>query len=192
MAKAKDLKAHVRNANKGTLRGATQIEASIRRLGFGRSIVVDRNDVTIAGNHVLEEAQKRNAPIRVVETDGKELVVVKRKDLDLESDSDKRAVELAVADNRTSQVGLDWDVDTLREEMAGGLDISEYFRADELVEEMERAQSTGSGGKTYTVKLAFSREQSEEFSLLVGTLGRGGNLDLGEIVLDALRMATRA
>lgn len=191
MAKtAREIKGHTKNSNRGTLRGATQIEESVKKYGFGRSIVVDKNGTAIAGNHVLDEAHKRNAKVVVVESDGSALVVVKRTDLDLDSDLDKRAVELAVADNRASQVGLEWDIDRLREEIGAGADFSAFFRPDELVEEMEKQGQGGASGGTYTVKLVFTKEQSEEFGLLVEALGRRGKLELADIVLDALRVAS--
>ncbi len=190
MAKtAREIKGHTKNSNRGTQRGAIQIEESVKKYGFGRSIVVDKNDITVAGNHLLDEAHKRNAKIRVVETDGSELVVVKRVDLDLDSEMDKRAVEYAIVDNRSSQVGLEWDIDQLREEIGAGADLSAFFRPDELVEEMEKQAQAGAGGGTYTVKLVFTKEQSEEFGLLVEALGRN-KLELAEIVLDALRVAS--
>jgi hypothetical protein len=43
-----------------------------------------------------------------VETDGSELVVVKRTDLDLYSETDKRARQLAYADNKIAEVDLAW------------------------------------------------------------------------------------
>ena len=59
----------------------------------------DGDDYLIAGNGVYEQAQKLGIPTRIIESDGKELIVIKRKDL--KYDDEKRKV-LALADNKTS------------------------------------------------------------------------------------------
>jgi hypothetical protein len=46
----------------------------------------------------------------IVPTDGKQLVVVKREDVDLDT---KRGRELALADNSTSRANLIWDEDVI-------------------------------------------------------------------------------
>lgn len=73
---------------------------SLTRLGAGRSIVADKNGVVIAGNKTLQAAEAQGIPVRIVETDGKELVVVQRTDLDL-ANGDTRARE------RMSDMGLE-------------------------------------------------------------------------------------
>jgi len=67
----------------------------------------------------------------VVRTDGTELVAVQRTDLDLEQD--QRAKLLAVADNRTAELGLDWDAESLKA-IAAEVDLSGLFDGDELAE----------------------------------------------------------
>jgi CheY-like chemotaxis protein len=75
------------------------IKQSLEKYGAGRSILVDSEGEIIAGNGVYEQAKALNIPIREVETDGSELVVVVRKDLKTEDQARK---ELAVMDNSTS------------------------------------------------------------------------------------------
>ena len=75
------------------------ISKSLAECGAGRSILVDRNNIIIAGNGVYEQAQALGLNVRVVESDGKELIVVRR--TDLTTDDDKRTL-LSLADNRTS------------------------------------------------------------------------------------------
>src|SRR5450756_2998780 len=111
-----------RNANKGTERGRQAVVDSLRELGAGRSIVSDRNGTVIAGNKTLEAARKLGLPIRVVESAGDELVVVRRTDLAL--DEGDRARRLAYLDNRSSELGLEWDLEQLRADLAGGVDLS--------------------------------------------------------------------
>ena len=48
--KISDLTPDPQNANKGTERGRGMIEDSLRRLGAGRSILVDKHNRVIAGN----------------------------------------------------------------------------------------------------------------------------------------------
>src|SRR5437870_3905527 len=90
-----DLQPDSRNANAGTPRGLQMVEDSLRTYGAGRSILADKRGVVIAGNKTLQSASDIDLPIRVVETDGKELVVVQRTDLDLD---DPKTRELAIAD----------------------------------------------------------------------------------------------
>src|SRR5579859_6091797 len=113
------------NANKGTPRGRGLLEHSLRQYGAGRSILTDKNGVVIAGNKTLETAADIGLPVKVVETDGTELVVVQRTDLDLTRD--KAARELAYADNRVAEVDLDWDAEQLAEDRAAGVDLDSFF-----------------------------------------------------------------
>jgi len=84
MAKISDLIPDSGNANKGTERGAAQLEVSLRKYGAGRSILIDRNGRIIAGNKTVENAAAIGLDdVIVVETTGDKLVAVKRIDLDL-------------------------------------------------------------------------------------------------------------
>lgn len=121
-----------RNANRGTDRGRDAVEASLKDYGAGRSILVDKNDVVIAGNKTVEAAKKLGLPVQVVETEGETLVVVKRNDLDLAGD-DVRARLLAYADNRASELGLDWDPEIVLQD-SEELDLSSMFDEAEMKE----------------------------------------------------------
>lgn len=108
----KDLIQDARNFNQGTEEGRNTVKESLGKLGAARSIVIDKNDVIIAGNKTVDAALAigLNNAI-VVETQGDKLLVVKRIDLDMQKDD--KARELAFADNRTSQLGLSWDTEEL-------------------------------------------------------------------------------
>lgn len=121
------------NANKGTERGRYMVEASLRETGAGRSILLDKEGRIIAGNKTFEAATDIGLPVRVVETDGTELVAVKRTDLDL-SDTTGTARKLAYYDNRASQVGLEWDAEQVLADIGAGLDLSAMWHDDELDE----------------------------------------------------------
>ena len=117
------------NANRGTARGAGMVEHSIRNYGAGRSILVDAQNRIIAGNktHAASlEAGLQDAV--VVETDGTQLVVVRRSDVSLDSPEGRA---LAIADNRAAEVGLDWDLDALAE-ISEELDLSQFWFEGEI------------------------------------------------------------
>jgi len=111
MSDISDLKFDDKNFNKHTQRGMGLLEKSLQELGAGRSILVDKDNNIIAGNGIVEAAA--NAGItktKVIETDGTELVVVKRKDMTLNSNKGR---EMALADNAAAAVDLEWDTDAL-------------------------------------------------------------------------------
>jgi hypothetical protein len=105
------------NANSHSEYGMHLLEKSISELGLGRSIVVDKNNRIIGGNAVVETASALGLEnVIIVPTDGKQLVVVKREDVDLDT---KRGRELALADNSVAHVNLEWDaqvIDQIRQE----------------------------------------------------------------------------
>lgn len=128
-----DLTPDVRNANAGTERGRAMVEESLRRFGAGRSILTDKHGRIIAGNTTHEAAVDIGlTEAVVVQTDGKKLVVVQRTDLDLDSPA---ARALAIADNRTSEVGLSWDAGRLAELAADdAADLAVLFSPVELAD----------------------------------------------------------
>jgi len=130
-----DIEPDARNANRGTPRGQHLLSESIGALGAGRSILVDRNGVAIAGNKTLEAAEAAGLEIEVVRTDGTRLVVVQRVDLELDGEGEGdegRARLLAYMDNRTSEVGLDWDPQVISDDLDAGLGLSMGFSDWEL------------------------------------------------------------
>jgi DNA modification methylase len=140
------------NANKGTERGLGMLDQSLRKYGAGRSILVDRNGRTLAGNKTLERAAELGFAVRVVQTDGKELVVVQRKDLDLKRD--KAARELAIADNRVAEIDLDWDADEIKRLLAEGADLSAFFSDGEIEALLGRDDVNASEDDTPSVEKA--------------------------------------
>ncbi|MBI2758782.1 MAG: hypothetical protein HYX49_08900 [Chloroflexi bacterium] len=96
------LKQDSHNANKGTDRGRELLKHSLQELGAGRSILADKNGNIIAGNKTFEQASALGLKMREIETNGDELVVVKRNDLDLYDGN--KARELAYADNRVAEL----------------------------------------------------------------------------------------
>ena len=109
--KLHDLIQDDRNLNKGTERGQQLIEKSLREFGAGRSILLDKNNRIIAGNKTHKNAELAGLDdVIIVETDGTKLVAVKRTDVDLDT---KKGREMALADNATVKVDLQWDTEEL-------------------------------------------------------------------------------
>lgn len=97
-----------RNYRKHGDRNKKLIRKSLDELGAGRSIVIDAEGEIIGGNGVFEAWGDR--PIKVIESDGSELVVVQR--TDLKTDDEKRK-KLAIMDNSTSDTST-WDMSLLQ------------------------------------------------------------------------------
>lgn len=94
----KDLKQDKRNYRKHNNENLRLIKKSIKEVGLGRSIVIDAENEIVCGNGLVSQLD-RSTPVKVIETDGTELVVVKRVDL---KTKDKKRRKLAVLDNTTS------------------------------------------------------------------------------------------
>lgn len=107
-----DIKFDPHNYRIHSERNKSLIEKSLKECGAGRSILIDADNEIIAGNGVYEAAKKANIKIKQVETDGSELVVVKRTDL---KSGDKKRKKLAVFDNSTSD-SSDFDMDLLQQD----------------------------------------------------------------------------
>lgn len=89
-----------KNINKGSEYGMALLGKSISETGMGRSLYADKNDVLIGGNKTLEAAAALGIDkVTIVETDGKEIIVVKRTDLDINSPMGIRA---KILDNTVS------------------------------------------------------------------------------------------
>ena len=107
----KDLKFDKRNYRRHNEKNQLLIKKSINDVGFGRSVVIDADNEIICGNGVISQIAKAT-PLKVIETDGTELVVVKRTDLKTD---DERRKQLAVMDNSTSDTS-DFDLTLLQED----------------------------------------------------------------------------
>jgi len=110
--KVSDLVQDDKNASQGTEIGRRLIAESVRTFGLGRSVLVDKDNRLIAGNKA-QEATLENGIDKtiVIETDGSELIVVKRTDISLDDDKGRG---LALADNRTAEANLNWNPENLQ------------------------------------------------------------------------------
>jgi hypothetical protein len=128
-AKIGDLILDNLNANQGTERGDALLGQSIQKLGAGRSILLDKNGRVIAGNKTVAKfGEVGLEDVVIVRTDGKKLVAVQRTDLDLDSPEGR---EMALADNRVSEVNLSWDTEALAE-IGQEVDLGDWFTEEEM------------------------------------------------------------
>lgn len=144
----KDLKQDRRNYRKHNERNLDLIKKSINEVGLGRSIVIDSENEIVCGNGLVSQLDK-NTPLRVIETDGSELVVVKRTDL---STDDEKRRKLAIMDNSTSD-SSEFDLELLKVDLsipelqdlglpvfeASDIDVDSFF---ENTEEKEKKKKT--------------------------------------------------
>lgn len=145
MAKISDLKFDDKNFNKHTEYGMGLLEKSLRELGAGRSILLDKDNNIIAGNGIVEAAGSVGLEnVKIVETTGDEIVAVKRTDMTIGS---KEGREMALADNATANADLSWDEDNIKEQTEKwDFDTSDWgmnfdFDKDTEVEEDEAPEA---------------------------------------------------
>lgn len=124
--KLKDLVFDPTNARRHPARNLQMIGDAIDRVGAGRSIVIDDAGKILAGEGVVREALKRGLRLRVVDTDGKTLIAVRRSGL-----TEQQKTDLALADNRPGELA-EWDAEQIRKLMEDQWDLSPFFNADEL------------------------------------------------------------
>lgn len=142
MTSIKDLKSDHKNARKRTDRSAKLIAESLQRFGAARSIVIDEDNRILAGNGTIEGAKAAGIQnIRVIETDGTEIIAVKRTGL-----TEDEKIGLALADNRTSDLS-DWDKDMLQQ-LSDEHDIAPWFDADDLAEILGTVEQLPAEGLT--------------------------------------------
>lgn len=103
------------------------IKKSLEDCGAGRSVLVDKDNILIAGNGVYEQAKELGINVRVIESDGTDLIVVKR--TDISSEDEKRKL-LALADNHASDTSVfDFDM-VLNDFKTEDLDLWEFSISD--------------------------------------------------------------
>lgn len=133
-----------RNYRRHSDKNKELINKSLSEYGAGRSILIDSENEIIAGNGVYEQAQALGLKTKIIETDGSELVVVKRTDLKTEDEARKK---LAIMDNSASD-SSDFDIELLKSDFdipelqelgvpvfeASDIDIDSFFANGEQKE----------------------------------------------------------
>ena len=129
-----------KNFNKGTEEGQKLLNESFKDYGAGRSILLDKNGKIIAGNKsTLAAIEAGIENVKIIEVDGSELVAVKRKDVDIDSEKGRK---LALLDNLTSQVNLAWDEQMLHSvaDELEDFDISKFGFEEPTAEPQQRPE----------------------------------------------------
>ena len=127
------------NANMHTERGAALVGRSVERHGAGRSLVADKNRMLSAGNLTQEQMIEAGIDeVIEVRTTGNQAVVHVREDWDLsDPDPNNPARQYAYEDNRTSEIGLQWNPEVLLADLNAGFDFEDvgFFgnEVDELL-----------------------------------------------------------
>jgi hypothetical protein len=117
------------NARRHPARNREVVEASLRRVGAARSIVVDEDGLILAGNATVDAAKVIGIErVRFVETDGTELIAVRRTNLSPEEKED-----LKLYDNRSSELA-EWETETLAAIFARRPETADIFGGREALE----------------------------------------------------------
>jgi len=107
----KSLNLDQKNANKHSPYGTTLLENSVRENGFGRSILISNDNHIIAGNGTVEGAAAIGMEnVRIIETDGHEIIAVKRTDI---KSNTTEFYKMALADNVVAQKNIVLDADVV-------------------------------------------------------------------------------
>lgn len=150
-----DLTPDSMNPNKGTERGRQLVDQSLTAYGFGRSILVDRSANVIAGNKTLEAALNHDLPVRVIQTDGSEVIAVQRTDIDLFSTDDherQTARGLSIVDNEATLQGYERDAEMLLTHEASGVNLAEIIPQAEIEHLKAVVMAQSAGGREVGIK----------------------------------------
>jgi DNA modification methylase len=133
------------NARLHNPRNIGTIVVSLHEVGAARSIVIDENNVVLAGNGVVEAAGEAGIEkVRVVEADGNEVIAVRRRGL-----TELQKKRLALFDNRAAELA-EWNPEELaRLDKECPQMLEGMFHDDELCEllpEPSGAQEGDGGG----------------------------------------------
>jgi len=97
------------NAREHTGANLETIASSLRRLGAGRSLVLDKDNVVRAGNGTLQAAKQAGfQKVTVIEAEGDELIAIKRGDW-----TDEEATAYALVDNQATELSS-WSNERLK------------------------------------------------------------------------------
>jgi DNA modification methylase len=137
----RDLIADPHNRRKHNPRNIGMVVDALQQVGASRSIVIDEDNVVLAGNGVTEAAAEAGiTKLQVVDVDGETLVAVRRRGLTPEQ---KRS--LAIYDNRAAELA-EWNLEQLQADLGDGLDLAPWFSEEELA--LLFRKQTGAQGKT--------------------------------------------
>jgi hypothetical protein len=142
---------------------------------------VDKDNVIVAGNGVYEQATELGLKVRIVESDGTELVVVKRTDI---APTDEKRKLLALADNHTSDTS-EFDTDLLLEDF--DIDLLSDWDFDTSMFDGAILDDLGEGGfiravkeesAVFEVSFSFPKSTKKEVDAYVKEHGKQPLIDL--------------
>lgn len=111
MIKISELIPDKKNANKHSEYGTQQLEKGLRQNGLDRSILISADNEIIAGNGVTETAGAIGIEkVRVIETDGTEIIAVKRTDI---KSGTKEFYSMALSDNIIAKENIVMDAEVV-------------------------------------------------------------------------------
>lgn len=129
------------NRRKHNPRNIGMVVDALHQVGAARSIVIDEGNVVLAGNGVIEAAAEAGiTKVQVVDVDGTTIVAVRRKGLTADQ---KRS--LAIFDNRTAELA-EWNLDQIQADAVADLDLSTFWRLDELAAVLADQNRTDGAG----------------------------------------------
>jgi len=125
----RDLLPDSANRRRHTPRNVGLIVDALHQVGAARSIVIDEQNVVLAGNATIDAAAEAGIEkVRVIEASGHEIIAVRRRNL---TEEQKRA--LALYDNRAGELAT-WDAAGLAADLEAGADLSMFFDDAELAD----------------------------------------------------------
>jgi DNA modification methylase len=141
-----------RNARRRTEQSHAMIVDSIKKYGFGRSLLAGAQGTLIAGNGAMLAAiEAGKTKVRVIPTDGEEIVVLQRTDLTPDEEQ-----LLAYADNRSSDLST-WDAEQVLADMQAGVPLEGFFSQADLqkimTEHARKAPQEGPGDDVTHIKV---------------------------------------
>lgn len=121
-----------RNPNRHSKRGREVLQKSVRKFASREAGTLDRHGNIVGGNNRAQVyAELGLDEITIVKADASRPVFIQYDDLDL-TDPQNPARELSVALNRAAQLSIDFDPEVLAQLVDEGVELGEYFDADEL------------------------------------------------------------
>jgi hypothetical protein len=160
--KITDLHFDNKNINKGSEFGSALLTKSIQETGLGRSVLVDKNNVLIAGNKTVETAMQLGFEnIVEIETNGKELIVVKRTDLDINTPMGAKA---KILDNTVNKHNYREDAEMVAAvvEIAEVVNLNDYGLSSFHKEEGEDVSFKAAAN---VIKITLASKDDLEFAL---------------------------
>jgi len=120
-----------RNARTRDSRAIDFLQQSLRDVGAARSIVIDENDLILAGNGTVTAAEGLGiSKLQIIEAEGDTIIAVRRRGL-----TDEQKTRLSLYDNRTAELA-EWDTDVLKE-LSEEVDLTGFFEPDEWSDLMD-------------------------------------------------------